>query len=243
MANEITVPLLPCRSIDEIVEFYAMLGFTQTYYQKQPNPCVGLKREDLNLQFFGIADFKAEDSYGSCLVIVQDTEELYRAFAAGMRATHGKLLVSGIPRMTRPRKRKNADNFAGFSVIDPGGNWIRIMASKAEPEDRDAAPSRLAKMLQNAVVMGDSHGFDERAAKILHDALERERSTASAADMVEALAYRAELAVRTGDNAAAADAISEARAIPLTDAEREGVAEALVNLDDLSAVVVPAPRT
>jgi hypothetical protein len=242
MANELTVPLLPCRSIDEIVEFYAMLGFTQTYYQKQPNPCVGLKREDLNLQFFGMPDFKAEDSYGSCLVIVQDTAELYRAFAAGMRATHGKVLVSGIPRMTRPRKRKNADNVSGFSVIDPGGNWIRIFASKAEPED-SAAPSRLAKMLQNAVVMGDSKGFDERAAKILDDALDRERTTASSTDLLEALAYRAELAVRTGDNAAAADAISEARGIPLTDAEREGVAEALVNLDDLSAVVVPAPRT
>jgi hypothetical protein len=240
MANELTVPLLPCRSIDEIVEFYAMLGFTQTYYQKQPYPCVGLKREDLNLQFFGMPDFKAEDSYGSCVVIVQDTEELFRAFAAGMRATHGKLLVSGIPRMTRPRKRKNADNFAGFSVIDPGGNWIRIFASKAEPEDRAAAPSRLAKMLQNAVVMGDSKGSDERAAKILDDALQRERTTASSTDLLEALAYRAELAVRTGDNAAAANAISEARAIPMTDAECEAVAESLASLDDLSANVVPA---
>ncbi|MEV0109445.1 hypothetical protein AB0H42_24335 [Nocardia sp. NPDC050799] len=26
--------------------------------------------------------------------------------------------------MTRPRKRKNADNHSGFTVIDPGGNWI-----------------------------------------------------------------------------------------------------------------------
>jgi hypothetical protein len=238
MANEITVPLLPCRSIDEIVEFYAMLGFTQTYYQKQPNPCVALKREDLNLQFFGIADFKAEDSYGSCLVIVQDTEELYRAFAAGMRATHGKLLVSGIPRMTRPRKRKNADNFAGFSVIDPGGNWIRIMASKAEPEDSDAAPSRLAKMLQNAVVMGDSHGFDERAVQILDDALERNQDTAPATDLVEALAYRAELALREADPAAAVDAITRARKVTLSDAERDRLAETLASLEDLATIAL-----
>ena len=54
MANEITVPLLPCRSIDEIVDFYTMLGFTRTYYQLRPNPCVGLEREDLQLQFFGM---------------------------------------------------------------------------------------------------------------------------------------------------------------------------------------------
>jgi hypothetical protein len=38
MANEITVPLLPCRDIDEIVDFYAMLGFTRTYDQLLPNP-------------------------------------------------------------------------------------------------------------------------------------------------------------------------------------------------------------
>ena len=125
------VPLLPCRDIDEILEFYRTLGFTKTYYQLLPNPIVALKREDINIQFFGMPEFKPEDSYGSCLVIVHDTWELYRAFADGMRAAHGKLLVSGIPRMTRPRKRKNADNHSGFSVIDPGGNWIRIMAAKA----------------------------------------------------------------------------------------------------------------
>ena len=51
LANEITVPLLPCRDIDEIVEFYGILGFRQTYYQALPNPYVALKREDINLHF------------------------------------------------------------------------------------------------------------------------------------------------------------------------------------------------
>jgi hypothetical protein len=36
VANEITVPLLPCRSIDEMVDFYSLLGFRQTYYQLHP---------------------------------------------------------------------------------------------------------------------------------------------------------------------------------------------------------------
>jgi hypothetical protein len=34
--------------------------------------------------------------------------------------------VQGIPRMTRPRRRKNSGNLSGFTVVDPGGNWIRI---------------------------------------------------------------------------------------------------------------------
>ena len=236
MANEITVPLLPCRDIDEIVEFYGMLGFTQTYYQTLPNPCVGLKREDIQLMFFGMPEFKPEDSYGSCLVIVLDTGELFREFAEGMRAARGKLLVAGIPRMTRPRKRKNADNHSGFSVIDPGGNWIRIMAAKPEPDATEAVQSRLAKSLQSAVVMGDSHGYDVRAAQILDAALERTDDTASATDLLEALAYRAELALRVDDRAGAAGAIARARSITLSESERDKVAETLASLDDLDSI-------
>ena len=240
MANEVTVPLLPCRSIDEIVEFYTMLGFTQTYRQTLPNPYVALQRDDINLHFFEMPDFKPEDSYGTCLVIVPDTGELYRAFAAAMRAAHGKLLVSGIPRMTRARKRKNADNLSGFAVIDPGGNWIRINAATAEPEQEDEpAIGRLGAILQNAVVMGDSHGYDVRAAQILDGALERDQDTASAIELVEALAYRAELALRGDDHAAAADAIARALAIPLSEAERNRLAETLVSLEDLAAIALP----
>lgn len=240
MANEITVPLLPCRDIDEMVEFYGILGFTKTYYQTLPNPYVALKREDISLHFFGMPDFKPEDSYATCLVIVHDTHELYRAFAEGMRAAYGKLLVSGIPRMTRPRKRKNADNHSGFAVIDPGANWIRINAAKPEPDATDEAQGRLAKSLHSAVVMGDSHGFDARAAQILDAALEREKDAASATDLLEALAYRAELALRVDDPARAADALTQARAITLSEADRDKLAETLASLDDLEAVVIGA---
>ena len=233
MANEITVPLLPCRDIDEMVDFYGMLGFAKTYYQQLPNPYVALKREDINLHFFGMPEFKPEDSYSTCLVIVQDTGELYRAFAEGMRAARGKLLVSGIPRMTRPRKRKNADNQTGFSVVDPGGNWIRIMAAKAETDATDAAQGKLAKSLQSAVVMGDSHGFDVRAAQILDAAIDRHGDSASGPDLLEALAYRAELALRIDDAAGADAAVQRARSITLTEADREKVAETLASLDDL----------
>ncbi|MFC7330874.1 VOC family protein [Marinactinospora rubrisoli] len=242
MANEITVPLLPCRSIEEIVEFYTMLGFTRTYYQTRPNPYVSLKREDLQLHFFGIPGFKAEDSYGTCLVIVDDTQELFEAFATGMRRVHGKLLVSGIPRMTRPRKRKNADGHTGFTVIDPGGNWIRITASRPAPEEKETSSGRLTTTLDRAVVMGDSHGKHVRAAQILDTALERDKDTASTAELVEALAYRAELAVRADDTAAATAALARARSLPLSEAERETLAGTLAGLEDLAAVLHPTPR-
>jgi hypothetical protein len=241
MANEITVPLLPCRSIDEIVEFYTMLGFDQTYYQLRPNPCVGLQREDLQLQFFSMPDFRPDDSYGSCVVLVSDTGALFEAFAAGMRKAHGKLLVSGIPRMTRPRKRKNAEYHAGFTVIDPGGNWIRIMAAKPAPKEQETARSKLMKSLHSAVVMGDSNGNHVRAAQILDAALVRDQDTATTAELVEVLAYRAELALRAEDTTAARDALARARALTLSEAEREKLGETLAGLDDLEAVLLDRP--
>lgn len=211
MAGEITMPLLPCRSIDEIAEFYTMLGFTLDYRQERPNPFVTLRLEDIRLGFFGMPGFRPEDSYGSCAISVPDTGALFEAFAAGMRAVHGKLLVSGIPRMTRPRRRGNDGGRAGFAVIDPGGNWIRFSA--AAPASAEPAGSRLAVSLERAVVMGDSRGSHVRAAQILDAALERYGDTATAAELLEALAYRAELALRAGDRAAARDAIARARAL------------------------------
>jgi hypothetical protein len=197
MAHEVTVPLLPCRSIDEIADFYAVPGFRTTHRQQRPNPYVVLQREDLHLHFFGIPEFDfgipefdPATSYGSCLVLVEDIAELHRAFADGMRAAYGRILVAGIPRMTRPRPRANNNGLTGFSLVDPGGNWIRVTASG--PAGAPRATGRLARAPENAVVLADSHGDHQQAAKILDGALARAEPDDEA--RAEALAYRAELA-------------------------------------------------
>ena len=200
MANEVTVPLLPCASIDDIETFYGVLGFSTTYKQRRPNPCVGLQREDLNLQFFEIAGFDPEQSYGSCIVLTSGIAELHRAFAAGMRAAYGKVLVSGMPRMTRPRARKNADGTGGFSVIDPGGNWIRVFQKPVTMPAPALEPAgRLAKALANAVVLADSKGDAGQAVRILDSALARPRADDDPVTHVEVLVYRAELAMALHD--------------------------------------------
>ncbi|RSO02657.1 hypothetical protein DMH15_42790, partial [Streptomyces sp. WAC 06725] len=161
MANEVTIPLLPCRSIDEITEFYGKLGFTTTYRQTRPNPYLSVQREDLQLHFAGIEGFDPEQSYGSCVVIVPDTGAIHQAFADAMRAAYGKVLVSGIPRMTSPRQRKNTGKRSGFSVVDPGGNWIRFFPAtedKDAPDESSYPTGRLTKALENAIVLGDSKG-------------------------------------------------------------------------------------
>ncbi|SEF37240.1 hypothetical protein SAMN05421837_11368 [Amycolatopsis pretoriensis] len=188
MANELTIPLLPCPSIDEIASFYEMLGFEITYRQTRPNPHVALRREDLNLHFFGMDGYDPAQSYSTCLVIVADTGALFEAFAAGMRSVHGKLLVSGIPRMTRPRLRN--DRYTGFTVVDPGGNWIRIHQAGEAPEAR----TKLAKAMENAARQADARGDERQGLKILEGALKR--ATGDEPEFQAAREYRDELVER-----------------------------------------------
>ncbi|RJQ81837.1 hypothetical protein D5S17_04500 [Pseudonocardiaceae bacterium YIM PH 21723] len=188
MANALTIPLLPCRDIDDIASFYEMLGFSTTYRQTRPNPHVALQREDINLHFYGMAGHIPEQSHSTCLIIVQDTAPLFEAFAAGMRAVHGKLLISGIPRMTRPRLRN--DRYTGFTVIDPGGNWIRINKSAQEPEAR----TKLAKAMENAARLADAKGDERQALRILDGALKR--TDGAEPELRDAQAFRDELVER-----------------------------------------------
>ena len=166
-------------------------------------------------------DFVAANSYGSCLVVVPDIGALYSAFAAGLRERYGKLPIAGIPRITRPRARKNAEGVTGFSVVDPGGNWIRFYEQSAAsrnagPDDATAEPasaavqSKLADATANAVVLGDSKDDVAQAAKILDGALRKFGPAATITDRRAALMYRAELAIRLGDPSAARVALDDA---------------------------------
>ena len=105
MTGERMIPLLPCASIDEIADFAGALGFTVTYRQIRPNPYVALRREDIDLHYFGMDGFRPEDSYGTCLIIAPDPKQLFDAFAAGLRSRYGRLPLDGFPRITRPRRR------------------------------------------------------------------------------------------------------------------------------------------
>ncbi len=242
VANEVTVPLLPCASIDDITAFYEVLGFHTTYQQRKPNPAVGLQREDLQLQFFEMPGFDPAQSYGSCIVLCPDTGQLYRAFAAGMRAAYGKVLVSGTPRMTRPRARKNVDGVSGFSVIDPGGNWIRIFQNtQASPEPKPAPvpaeAGRLGKAMANAVVQADSRGDARQAARILDSALARPEPDDDPVALVEVLVYRAEVAIVLDDPATAAEMLARAGRVTLSPDEAGRAAAAHEAATDLAAAL------
>lgn len=216
------VPMLPCADIDEIAEFWTALGLRVTYRQVRPNPYVALERHRITLNYYGMEGHDPETSHSTCGLVVADTEPLHELFAAGFRARAGTVPQSGAPRMTRPRRRANNAGLSGFSVIDPAGNWIRVSRRPTATEGPRAVDDRvewasagggpLARALENAVVLGDSHGDDSQAHRTLGGALRR-HPDAPVADRAAAWAYVAELRVRLGDPAGARAAAAEVEAL------------------------------
>ena len=231
MANERTYPCLPCRELDESIAFYESLGFRRTYRQTRPNPYAVVALEEIQIHLFGIQGFDPADSYGSVIVTVPDPDSLYHDFAAGLRKAYGKLPVAGIPRILRPRKKYGTGR--GFSVVDPGGNWLRISTLGDSEEAASAEKMEgLAQILNVAARLGDAHGDEALALKTLESGLAR-FADAAAIELVRAHLYRAELAMRIKDQALAQSSLTAAKSLELTEAEQASVAEELAHVTEL----------
>ncbi len=231
MANERTYPCLPCGNLDESISFYEGLGFKTTYRQTRPNPYAVVVLEDIAIHLFGIEGFNPVESYGSVIVAVPDPEGLYRAFATRLRETFGKLPAVGIPRILRPRKKYGT--VSGFSVIDPGGNWLRIYRlGDTEEEDAPAKVEGLMQIIHVASRLGDSKGDEAMALKTLENGLKR-YTDAPNLDRARAYLYQAELAVRTKNRELAQSSLQAAKSLELTDDERAAIAEELAHATEL----------
>jgi hypothetical protein len=216
-----TIPILICRELDDVVPFYTALGFTVGYRQTRPNPYLCLSRDgELDLHFAGVPGFEPESSMGSVIVVVDDTAALYEEFAAGLRAAYGKVPLSGIPRITRPRRKQGMAG--GFSVVDPGGNWLRVTSDAPE----QAEGGRFERVLLNAARQGDSHGDVPAAIAVLDAGLIR-HADATEAERVPVLVYLAELLIRAGDSERAAAVLAELQALELDQATSAEVADLL----------------
>ncbi|HYI57934.1 MAG TPA: VOC family protein [Microlunatus sp.] len=198
LAGAELIPLLPCGDIEDLAAFWVDLGLAVTYRQQRPNPYLALSRGGLVLHYYGMPDWDPESSHSTCVVRVTDTGPVFELFAAGLRKRFGRLPMSGLPRITRPRKRVNNQGLAGFSLVDPAGNWVRVSRSAGPAADTADAPSRLSRAVDNAIVLADSHGDAAQAYKILAGAVGRAHAS-PVREVAPALGYLAELALRLGD--------------------------------------------
>lgn len=231
MAHERTYPMLPCPDIDAAITFYEALGFQRTYRQVKPNPYAVVAYEEIHIHLFGMEKFNPADSYGSVIIVVPDPDALYQQFAAGLRQAYQKLPTAGIPRLLRPRKKFGT--VRGFSVVDVGGNWLRIFKLGDTEEEANAEKQTgLAQVIDVAARLGDAHGDDAKALHTLENGLKR-YPNAPRLDIARALLYRAELAVRLHDQALAQSSLAAAQAIALNDEEQALIAAELEQTAEL----------
>lgn len=238
MSGATTIPLLPCVSLAETLDFYRALGFEVTYQQTSPNPYAVVRRTDFELHFFGLKALEPSTAFSTCLVVMPEVETLHAAFAEALRRTLGRLPVSGIPRLTRMKPGQGR-----FTLVDLSGNsliFVRRQKAGAE-EPYDAPPgaepqSRLQKALAAAARLRDFKTDDVAAAKVLDVALAR-NEPAAPVDRARALAARAELAVALGDDERARALHAELRQLPLSREERERFRVELSAAEDLERVL------
>ena len=232
MANERMYPILPCPDIDEAIAFYAALGFERTYRQVRPNPSAVVARDDMAIHLGGIDGFDPEQSYASVIIVVPDPDALYVSFAAGLRGAYGRLPVSGIPRMVRPRKRWGT--VYGFSVVDVGGNWLRFSRLGDTEAAPDATEPGIRRVTDVAARLADAHGDLESAFRTLDARLAKDEA-AAAIDVAQARLYHAELAIRLGRPAEALASLGVIEALELDTDERASLSEEIAHVTDLLA--------
>ena len=236
MTTETTIPILPCRKIDEVLDFYVALGFEITYRQERPNSYACIKRGGIDVHFFSMKEYEPENSYSTCLAVVPDVEALYQTFRAAIRAKYSKYLVHGIPRLLNLYDRE--DGSRGFNMVDPGGNWIRFTQPVApRPIDALNLPqSALSKALGVAKILADSKGDTETAIKTLDAALSK-HPDAPAVHRVQALIARAAMAVAMNDLTTAERVLAEARLIQLSDEEQVALASEFQRAAEIEATI------
>ena len=231
MANERTYPCLPSGDIDDAIAFYESLGFKKTYRQVRPNPYAVVALEDIQIHLFGMEGFNPAESYGSVIVAVPEPDRLYQDFAGGLRKRYGKLPVAGIPRILRPRKKYGT--VRGFSVVDPGGNWLRFYKlGESEEEDSAEKAEGLEQIIAVAARLGDAHGNEALALKTLERGLAR-YPDAEAIELARAYLYRAELAVRLNNHELAHSSLRSAISLELTEEEQAKVADEVAQVTEL----------
>ncbi|WP_018657357.1 hypothetical protein [Actinomadura flavalba] len=230
-ANETTVPLMACASVEEMVGFYTALGFEVTYEQRRPYTYLALRWSGFDLHF-GPAPKDldpAREESGGCLVMVDEVAAYHEAFVGAMRREYGKVLRSGVPRITRYRPGASR-----FTLVDPSGNSI-IFIQRDEPTELEYGGSAelvgLARVLDNARILREFKNDDRQACRALKSGLRRHGAEAPVVERALALCHLLDLAAILGEPAD--PWLTELRALELAPGDRRRVETELAHFADL----------
>ncbi|WMX48991.1 VOC family protein [Streptomyces roseicoloratus] len=230
--DEKTIPILPCRTLQPVLDFYTALGFEVTFRQRSPNPYAVVERGGIQLHFFGMKQYDPTASYSMCYVRTGAVDELHAAFRAGLKAAYGRIPTRGLPRIG-PLK-DTTYGVRQFLLTDPGGNCLRIgQPTNDDPHHRPAPKETFARALHHAALLADSKEDAAGAARILDRALGIEDESPTPVQLLRLLVLRADVAGRLADEKTTASALARATALALTEEEREVARDDLARLREL----------
>ncbi|PSL33312.1 VOC family protein [Chitinophaga ginsengisoli] len=195
----LTIPILPCASVVETLDFWVMLGYTITYKQTRPYQYGVVERGGYALHFGHVKGLdKQANSFTGCLVVVQDAAAVYNELAGRFKQHTGKVPHTGVPRMSRMKPGATR-----FTLTDVSGNAVIFIShGERDQEDWEAADkreqSRMMKALAVAKRFRDYKNDDVMAAKTLDVAL-KHRERESPKEVAEVLLMRIELANAMND--------------------------------------------
>ncbi|CAM5454078.1 bleomycin resistance protein [Streptomyces griseomycini] len=232
--SEKTIPVLPCRTLRPVLDFYAALGFETTFQQRSPHPYAVVERGGIQLHFFGMKRYEPAESFSTCCIRTDDVDGLYEAFRAGLKEAYGRVPARGLPRIG-PLK-DTSHGVRQFLVTDPGGNCLRIGQPTGRDQHHRPAPGEpFSRALHHASLFADSKEDPAGAAKIIDRALRTGTGDGrpTPVQLFRLLVLRADVAGRLGDEATAASALVRAGAVRLTARERESVRDDLERFEEL----------
>ncbi|MET4428153.1 glyoxalase [Mycolicibacterium sp. 624] len=231
--TETTIPMLPCVTVDDTVEFYEALGFDVTRRQHRPYLYMAFLLGGVELNFKDAAPRvnPSEELTGGCLVMVDAVEGYHRDFTSGLRRRYGRVPTQGLPRLTRLRPGQTR-----FCLYDPSGNCV-VFIERDEPAIEYGGArsmSGLAKALDNVRILRDYKNDDALAAQALDVALRRHGDGASRLDLARAIANRVELAIALGDSDGADARRDDLVTMALDAGERAEIDDDLRAIDEIA---------
>jgi catechol 2,3-dioxygenase-like lactoylglutathione lyase family enzyme len=118
----LAIPTLPMSELRETQAFYERLGFHAAYWQMDPDQYLILRRDELEVHFFGLPGLDPMENFAGCYLRVDDVEGMNDEFRES--GLEGLAYVEETPWGMRE-----------FHLTDPNGNLLRI----GQPTHRQAS--------------------------------------------------------------------------------------------------------
>jgi len=118
MLIDTAIPILPALDLDQSIAFYERLGFRLAGRAPAPEDYALMRRDDMELHFYGAPELDPATCYAACYLRVNDAPKLHAEFSAL------GLAGSGMPRLSALETK--SWGMREFHVVDPSGVLLRV---------------------------------------------------------------------------------------------------------------------